>query len=409
MNQFRADFQRTPNTNSINSPSHTYIDIDVNNNNTSIMSPLQLQFNQTKNTNIINDCSQYHLSVIRFAVDSIIPVIIPEMNIGGTNIPYVGTTKYSFQLGIGSSVDTVVPVGGVFKVVYEPDINYAEIYALKPTTQPATMLDVYANPYFYLHSVKSFLALLNNTLVSAVINAKTTTYAEFFKSSLYPQFIWDTSTNKINLYVPNDYIQPSAGTVNLNTIFIGISPELYYLLNTFPIMTPNFLQSNNSNTSLNYIFKLENQFNLNEVLLPSGDTYFKYSQEASSVSGWSPVSSIVFSSYTIPVNTSGSGVPEFFGLTPFSSNSVNNISNFITDFEIPLETGLELSNSVLYYTPQSEYRLFDINSNEPLSKLQLSVFWKSKLGSFVPFMLKHGGNCSLKLMFRKKDFQTSYI
>jgi len=409
MQQFRADFQRTPNSNSINSPTHTYIDIDINNNNLSVMAPIPLVYNQTKNTNIINDCSQYHLSVIRWNSDSIIPVIIPEMLTGGVNNAYDGRTVYKMQFGIGPNVDTIAPIGSPKTIIFQPDINYLEINSIKPVNRPSTMVDVYSNQYFYLHSVKSFLAMVNLALVDLVIAAKASPYAQYFKSQLYPQFIWDTALNKISLYIPIDYIQPATGSTSNTTLYIGMNPELYYLFNTYPVLTPSNLSSINSNTALNYVFRLEDELGLNGVLLSDGATYYKYTQEQSSVGGWSPCSSIVFSSYTIPVNTTGSGVPDFFGPNPYNSNAINNVSNSITDFEIPLDNGLELSNTVLYYSPQSEYRLFDINSNEPLSKLQISVYWKTKYGTYNPFLLKHAGTASLKLMFRKKDFQTSYI
>jgi hypothetical protein len=92
------------------------------------------------------------------------------------------------------------------------------------------------------------------------------------------------------------------------------------------------------------------------------------------------------------------------GARGFSSNGNNsNISTVLTDFEVDLITGQEYRPTVLY-TPTAEYRLVDLNSNQPLSSIQITVNWRNVLGDLVPLYLGSNGNAQIKIMFRRKDF-----
>ena len=126
-------------------------------------------------------------------------------------------------------------------------------------------------------------------------------------------------------------------------------------------------------------------------------------QEYSSATVLSPINSIVFITNLLPVYNTVSGLPTVFNKSSNFMTSSNNITPILTDFIVDNSDGYSYSGNVVY-TPSSEYRLFDLISNSKISNFDLSVFWSDKYNNIHPIMLSPGAYCSVKLMFRKKDF-----
>jgi hypothetical protein len=108
----------------------------------------------------------------------------------------------------------------------------------------------------------------------------------------------------------------------------------------------------------------------------------------------------------LPIAPSIVSTPVLFGAGSSFTTGGNNsgIANILTDLEVPLEKGWQYKPSI-NYVPTAEYRLFDLNGNAPLSAIEISVNWKDTFGTVHQFRLASGSNASLKLMFRRKDFQ----
>jgi hypothetical protein len=118
-----------------------------------------------------------------------------------------------------------------------------------------------------------------------------------------------------------------------------------------------------------------------------------------------PITSIIFTTSLLPVLPSLLGVPQLFS----GSNSGvltqdnNNIINTVTDLEVNLTRGDEYLPNVIY-EPTAEYRLLDLQSNAPLTSIQISVVWKDIFGQLHPFYLQNGCGATMKVMFRKKAY-----
>ena len=235
-----------------------------------------------------------------------------------------------------------------------------------------------------------------------------------FPDAQPPEFRWNSSVNKIDFLATREYTNQSA-TTDSSRIWVTMNAPLYNLLNTFNYEVVQSLNGVNYNFEeyqsgmpfvLNNIWKYDTAF----FTSPNGFIFFQFISESSPVPSWTPISSIVFVSYTIPVNSTESGTPQFLGPNPTGNNAINNInSNVISDFEIGQDVGTEIANSVLSYTPTAEYRLLDLNSNQALNNLVISVFWKDKWGQNHVYYLKYGGSATLKLLFRKKNFESSNV
>jgi hypothetical protein len=412
MNSFQNYGSYHPVNNSDNNATHEYIDCDIINNSTDL-SPIPVVFNNVKTRQIIDDCSDYYLSVVRWSLESGLPQIIPEIQLGvGSN---VDTTVYKINIGIENlNGDPFISCPFAAKTVtFVPDNLTVPIPGLQPTTAD----QVYNNPYYYVNSISHFLQMVNKTLVESY-NALYTWQALPGNPVLLPlaalptappHFDWNGSEISANMDAKWIYkTNIPAPTIPANAsqfrFYICMNTPLYNLFDTFP---SKFLSKTiaSSNLGRNYALMFyENQW---DDTYSAGDPlvdYYFFNQEGSSVPAWSPVSSIVFQTSTIPVNPTQSGAPVYAGTNLKDSIQASGISNILTDFQIPLDRGDEYTNALLYYTPSSEYRLFDMNSNGPLKDLNIQLFWKDKLGFIHPFLMKNGASASLKLLLRKKSF-----
>ena len=61
---------------------------------------------------------------------------------------------------------------------------------------------------------------------------------------------------------------------------------------------------------------------------------------------------------------------------------------------------------MVIYNPNAEYRLIDMNSYMNL-RVDIIVYWKDKFGNIHPFELNPGNAASVKIMFRRKDLNTT--
>ena len=117
---FSSQIQRVPSSNKDRAlADYIYYNADIVNNNTSStlngvaqLDP-QLRFNETRDTAIINDASQYYFSIIRFTMDGAntdLPILIPNI-FEGTGQTNVNLTTYSMAVGV--QVNLIGGPGGV--------------------------------------------------------------------------------------------------------------------------------------------------------------------------------------------------------------------------------------------------------------------------------------------------------
>jgi hypothetical protein len=133
------------------------------------------------------------------------------------------------------------------------------------------------------------------------------------------------------------------------------------------------------------------------VTSSSGMTFLVIDQEYSTTANWSPVQSIAFTSDSLNVVTSQiSSLHEFVHGHEVVEGSLDDSIAMITDFA----TSDYLPG--ILYVPSGEYRWIDLADALPIKKINVQVFWVSKLGYKNPFLLSAGGSCSMKLLFQKK-------
>lgn len=133
---------------------------------------------------------------------------------------------------------------------------------------------------------------------------------------------------------------------------------------------------------------------------PTAVIFTQVFQEYSTIENLTPVSAIVFTTSTIPIVPNQLSSPLIFAEGNILSNTSGNNSNFqlvLTD----LESGDLCYKPNLQYSPTAEYRRIALTGSSPLSNIQLSVFWRNKLGNLIPFYLGSGASATVKFLFTK--------
>jgi hypothetical protein len=190
-----------------------------------------------------------------------------------------------------------------------------------------------------------------------------------------------SSTGKAAIYFNSRLFQLFAGFPYIFQGY-GQDPKSYY------IMLPNVSGSNTLTTNIG-----------------TKKQYLQAYQEISTVGLWNPVSSIVFTSTTLPIHPTLTSAPRFY--SSVSNGMVGsgspNLSNTLADFEIAIDPRNSYRPEISY-APPGEYRLIDMYSNSNLYKIDLNVYWKDKWGNLKPLRLLPGCSASVKLLFRHKGF-----
>jgi hypothetical protein len=114
---------------------------------------------------------------------------------------------------------------------------------------------------------------------------------------------------------------------------------------------------------------------------------------------WSPISSIVFTSSTLPIHPSISSSPVLIREgTIISPNSIEpNTRKIITDL-----VAVDSYKPYLVYTPSSQYRYIDMIGGSALKDIDIQVYYQDKNGILNEFKLSSGSSCSLKILFERK-------
>jgi len=185
-------------------------------------------------------------------------------------------------------------------------------------------------------------------------------------------------------------------------ISIYFNPALYQLFSSFPA----YINFDPQNLGKNALIQTDAFGGANIIAFPPSapvaDQYqaLQIVQEYSTIALWSPITSIVFTSNTLPVVPTNISAPLIYidGSIYNGGGNNSNISQIITDF---------VSNDGIYkpnivYQPSAQYRLLNLTGNSPIYNLDINVYWKDRIGVLQPFRLSSGSTGTIKILFTRK-------
>ena len=375
-------------------PDKVYYDITVSNLALGEQPPIPLYFNETRNSPFILDPESYYLSIVRFTLDTnTLPIITPEITPDQSD---VNLTIYSATLSWTNPASPYQTFNQQTFLQYVPQNQGATVPS--PPSQTTTGLQNSSTGYYDIYNYQYFIYLVNATLAQCFTDLSTqVSLAGLSLPNTYaPVMNWDTQTNSAILNADQAGYNDSSS----NYIKIYFNGPLFNLFSSFP-----FIIETDFDTPFgkNCRVIMSGFGGANVVPYPPVNpvyTALQIVQEYSTVALWTPITSIVFTSNTLPIVANQVSAPAIYynGKRFQSGGNNSNIAQIITDFVA--NEGTYKPNIV--YLPSAQYRLVDLVGNTPLYNLDISVFYKNRVGEFIPFRLGTGATATCKILFTRK-------
>lgn len=390
---------------SLNSSNHMYYNVLVTNPATAT-SHIEASVQEVKSQAILNDPSEYYCSIVRFSVPaSAIPIFYARIIDTSSPAPY---TSRPFNRA------TKLPNGGPpYFMPYTVKFTFGATNALEfleytPVSFEPFDADNSGNSIALIFSYDDFINSLNVALTSAwaVIAAANPGNANFYSGGgggpirPAPFMIYNPETSLFTLNSPDSLYNPVNSTSG---------PKLWFntqLLNFFNSFNYGFYQAANSISGEDFNIYVQTKGNPVQNRDPTDATRLLMICEYETISQWTQLSDISFTTQTIPIR------PE---LIPVGSSQQQTSANYntrkiMTDFE-PSGTGAAYDRSNYQYYPQGPYRLIDMISKTPMTQFDIKAEWTSIDGITRPIHLNPGFTFNVKVLFVKKssyDFNNYY-
>lgn len=376
-------------------PYHVYYTLDLINNDTTGTRPFPpLLFNEIRNSPYLSAPENYFMSVVRFSVQTpTLPVFLPQVQL---NQPDPNKLNYSFTMSF---------VVGGNTIEVQTFVNYINYNLDQPSPNPPLDFQDLTSAYYYVYSYQQWAEMLNAALQSCFnsLNAAVIAAGGVLPTPNAPFLEFDPTGL---VFILNADEVGYARTL-ANPIKLFCNSPLQTLVSSFQ-----FTRFGNGPTIINgknYQFLIYNNNDTNQLILPTYTALQMY-QEGSTAALMNPIQSIVFSTSLVPVVQENVSVPKVWGSDTglFNTGNNSNIASILTDFQVPFAPDNRYQPDIVY-SPAGEYRLIDLFGVSPLSSLDLQISWKDQFGNLHPLYLGAGCSANLKLMFRRKDFNTQSL
>lgn len=342
-------------------------------------------YQEQLNQSIIENPRDFYMSIVRFTIPTqSIPIFIfvPQ--------PFPNMNQ---NLGIYS---VTLEYNGVFSpqtfFTYfstTPNIDSP----MKPT---ATNIFWSRTPYYYVYNYNTFLKMMNNALAIAfaALPGAPPTVAPFLT--------YDPASQLLAVVAPKafyDLALPIPVKIYFNSPlqrFFGGIPYIFYSINDPLGRDSQFLIQDLKNNT--YLLP-------NATLLPPPEpiTYLIMYQNYNTLSDWNSFKTLQIVTNLIPIKNE---------YTPSSQNLQNtsgivNLLGIVTDFEPILQNGAESRTSIQFQLT-GPYRLINLTDLNPLTKMDISVFWTDELLNRYLLYVPEGELLTMKIVFIKKSTFEGY-
>lgn len=343
-------------------------------------------FQSSLTTPIIDNPSEYYVSIIKFSIP-------------GGNIPvFYAETDLKFpNNNIDQTVWTVTiknPVTNLFVTKHIMYVNQGPEPPPSFTTLPTLSLNgtVPRTDYFFIYSYQQVLNMFNTAMANALTDliALDPTLVGYQP----PYFIYREGI--ISLIVPSQWLTTS-------------KPDLYFNKPTYDLF--NGLNGNYFAGADDLTFKVRIEYKDNyyqppfvPIAVPPAD-YLIFTEEYQVYRNWSPLRSILFVSNSL--TTAGESYPNFENITnvidPTGNISYESIlTDFTPDIVLP---GTEREQ--LVFTQTGPFRLVDLTSHNPVSRIDMFIYWTDIYGHRYPITIPFNSTVEVKLLFSKKELYRS--
>jgi len=337
--------------------------------------------------------------------------------------PFYNITPYTIRLSFTNTTTTEYTQ----YITYVPNDLTQPPPPWNPSNPQALSLEELTAPYYYVFNYEVFINMINQTLTNCFWGVNGARFASIggpkpwlsasgTTVSTYQPPSFSFNTDSLKAVITGDNAIFSQTTVTTTPSFMYFNQPFATLFNSFPYQFKNVGADSPEyayvvfNTNAGAGLYVVSTFSTVGVITPAYTAIQVY-QDHQTASLMNPIQSIVFTSTLLPVVMENVGQPSILNGTapnPITVGSTANIFPVVTDFIVPFSA---TNNYVpdISYVPSGEYRLVDLYGETPCNQVDIQVFWKDQYGILHPFLLGSGCSGSLKIMFRRKDFNNADI
>ena len=358
-----------------NGPDNVYLNISMVHDSSYGSNPSPSSYIANKTQPLLNNAQDYYMAIIQFTIPlNQCPILICPVNttLGNSNTTPLKVGIRDFSTGIYYERP----------LIWTPELINESVVVQNGGTQVIT-------PYYYMYQYETLINMLNTALTLAFNDYNAMNVANPHFTHPCPFFVYDATTKLISLIAHQSWI-----TATPLTQAIYVNNEMYNFLDSLPVK----VYSNLVNPTVkDNVFTIKyngiNSYPTNTY--PTVGTYIQMIQEYDQTYLWNSLRKVIITSGSLPVNKEQ---------TPLFNNFNNDLSNsipIIADFIVG-STSAGDSREIAYYSTTT-YRLIDINSNLPLTKLQFEIFWLTTNNEIIPLQISNSQAITLKLGFFKKS------
>lgn len=255
-----------------------------------------------------------------------------------------------------------------------------------PSVSEGAVRNKYVQYYSY-YSVQHYLDILNTAFSTAFANLKA-----LFPGAppTEPPFMSFTpSTGLFTLYAQTTYAGSNTISIYMNDFLYQQFKPCFNVINT----------GSNQPNGKNELFVVEDLIT-NQVTLPAPQgSCYAMNQEYNTIANWFNLTSIVFTTGSIPIRKEWLSTQEVNNGQITGSGS--NFFPILTDFEIDIANGNEI-RSFINYNPTAQYRYIDLQGKSPISTIDLQIYWKDNYDNLYPILIGPHDIATVKVLFEKK-------
>ena len=229
----------------------------------------------------------------------------------------------------------------------------------------------------FIYTFQQFANIINTSLIDSYNQLKIAFPGSIFFD--YPYLVFNQSTNTFSFFIPKNY------QANIDIYFNN--DLMRFFEKSFHV----------ENYGINLPSQKDYKFIIQDYRNNTFGQYYEFKQQISTLYNWYDLAYLLVTTSSLPITNEIIATKDSEGLSKKQS--------IITDF-IP-EQNSDRSNFVYNANP---YRLVDMDSNSPLTKLDFRVMYITKNGDIEYLYLPPGYAMSIKFMFIRKDpNQNNYI
>lgn len=326
----------------------------------------------------------------------------------GFNLPIyifpVQINQSNVNLGVQSvtiTMDIKVPAGTTSYVSQQflqwiPEDQLAQIPLPPSTSQNVN------NQYYWVYTYSHYVDIINTALQACITDISTRSGLQLKTTA--PILTYEPTSKLFSIYYDTQGFggnaRASKGTSQDENATLFMNSSLFQMFYSFPSL---YVNNDIANFGTAYKLNVVNKVGLNNYTY-NDISYFVMTQDCNSLTCWSPISCIAYKSDFLPVKKEYTSNPIIYDSSNVGAVVQSTYLNesVITDVSLALDSP-DQYRELLTYVPSGEYRMLSLVGNQPISKIDISLYYRLKMtNQLIPVRMPNYSTVTLKILFRRR-------